>query len=49
MARRFRWSDAADEFGAMTILLHWLVAVLALVLGLLMQCPGLLRPLVHSR
>lgn len=40
MARRFRWSDAAGEFGAMSILLHWLVAalVLALVaLGLLMQ------------
>lgn len=40
MVRRFRWSDGEGGFGALSILLHWLVAalVLALVaLGLLMQ------------
>lgn len=40
MARSFRWSDGERGFGAISVLLHWLVAalVLALVaLGLLMQ------------
>lgn len=40
MALHFRWGNTAGEFGAMTILLHWLVAALVLVLvalGLLMQ------------
>lgn len=40
MARRFRWRDGTDDFGAVSILLHWLVAALVLAmvaLGLLMQ------------